>query len=49
MYPLLQVKSLVRSLSLKLSRENSAVKENDVETPPPLVEEEQTEVGDAGS
>ena len=39
----------MRSLSLKLSRENSAVKENDVETPPPLVEEEQTEVDDAGS
>ena len=48
MYPLLQVKSLVRSLSLKLSRENLAVKESDVETPPPLVEEEQIEVDDGG-
>ena len=42
------MKSLVRSLSLKLSRENLAAREKDVETPP-IVEEEQSEVENAES
>ena len=36
----MQVNSLVRSLSLKLSRENLAAREKDVETPDVVVEEQ---------
>ena len=42
------MKSLVRSLSLKLSRENLAAREKDVENPP-VLEEEQSEVDNADS
>ena len=43
----MQVKSLVRSLSLKLSRENLAIREKDDVGTPPAVEEEQGETDDA--
>ena len=42
------MKSLVRSLSLKLSRENLAAREKDVENPP-VLEEEPSEVDNADS
>ena len=42
------MKSLVRSLSLKLSRENLAAREKDVDNPP-VLEEEQSEVDNAES
>ena len=44
----MQVRGLVRSLSLKVSRENLAARENDVETPD-VVEEELGEVDNAHS